>query len=102
MADPFAETAPAPASPGPGFLGIPSSSWQNLANFGANMSVAANARDPNGFLTYGSGIAGPMGEAMIQTDTEATCNTIDPIALGLQVAEDLKSKGALDLLSAAV
>ena len=39
---------------------------------------------------------------MIQTDTEATCNTIDPIALGLQVAEDLKSKGALDLLSAAV
>lgn len=71
MADPFAVTAPAPASPGPGFLGIPSSSWQNLANFGANMSVAANARDANGFLTYGSGIAGPMGEAAIQTEKQA-------------------------------
>ena len=43
-------------------------------------------------------VVAPDGEAMIQIDTEATCNT-DPIPLGLQVAEDLKSKGALDLLS---
>jgi len=71
VADPFAVTPQAPTAPGPGFLGIPSSSWQNLANFGANMSVAANARDPNGFLTYGSGIAGPMGEAALQTEKQA-------------------------------
>jgi hydroxymethylbilane synthase len=42
-------------------------------------------------------VVAPDGEAMVQTDTEAPCNT-DPIALGLQVAEDLKSRGALDLL----
>ncbi|CAM6001450.1 unnamed protein product [Sphagnum balticum] len=29
--------------------------------FGANMGVAANARTPQGFLQYGSGLAGPMG-----------------------------------------
>jgi hypothetical protein len=70
MADPFAQTPQAPAAPGAGFLGIPASTWQNLQNFGANMSVAANARDPNGFLTYGGGIAGPLGEATIQTQQQ--------------------------------
>jgi hydroxymethylbilane synthase len=47
-------------------------------------------------------VVAPDGEAMIQTNTEAACNTIDPITLGLQVAEDLKSKGALDLLATTV
>jgi hydroxymethylbilane synthase len=36
---------------------------------------------------------------MVQIDTEAPYNS-DPIALGQSVADDLKSKGALDLLSA--
>jgi len=39
------------------------------------------------------------GEAMVQVETEATSDT-DPQTLGHWVAEDLKSKGALDLLSA--
>ena len=42
-------------------------------------------------------VVAPDGEAMVQIDTEAPCNT-DPITLGLRVAEDLNSKGALDLL----
>lgn len=46
-------------------------------------------------------VVAPDGEAMVQIETEATCET--PAAtLGLWVAEDLKSKGALDLLTAAV
>jgi hydroxymethylbilane synthase len=42
-------------------------------------------------------VVSPDGEAMIQVDTEATYETT-PEALGLCVAEDLISKGALDLL----
>lgn len=45
-------------------------------------------------------VVAPDGEAMVQVDTEAACET-DPRTFGLWVAEDLKSKGALDLLSAA-
>ncbi len=37
---------------------------------------------------------------MVQLDTEATLDT-DPETLGQWVAEDLKSKGALDLLASA-
>jgi hydroxymethylbilane synthase len=44
-------------------------------------------------------VVAPDGEAMVQVDTEAPCDT-DPIALGQRVAADLKSQGALDLLSA--
>jgi hydroxymethylbilane synthase len=43
-------------------------------------------------------VIAPDGEAMVQIDTEAPCN-IDPIVLGQSVADDLKSKGALDLLA---
>ena len=43
-------------------------------------------------------VVAPDGEAMIQIATEAACDT-SPIALGHWVADDLKSKGALDLLS---
>jgi hydroxymethylbilane synthase len=45
-------------------------------------------------------VVAPDGEAMVQIQTEATCDT-DPIALGNRVAADLKSKGALDLLASA-
>jgi len=45
-------------------------------------------------------VVAPDGEAMVQVDTEAACET-DPRTFGLWVADDLKSKGALDLLSAA-
>lgn len=44
-------------------------------------------------------VVSPDGEAMVQVETEATYQT-DPHALGRWVAEDLKSRGALDLLAA--
>ena len=44
-------------------------------------------------------VVSPDGEAMIQIDTEATYSTT-PEALGRWVADDLISKGALDLLPA--
>jgi hydroxymethylbilane synthase len=43
-------------------------------------------------------VVAPDGEAMVQIDTEATWDTPSHI-LGNWVAEDLKSKGALDLLN---
>jgi hydroxymethylbilane synthase len=46
-------------------------------------------------------VVSPDGEAMIHIDTEAIYSTT-PRALGLWVADDLKSKGALDLLSSSV
>ena len=46
-------------------------------------------------------VVAPDGEAMVQIETEATYET-DPCTLGNWVANDLKSKGALDLLSAAI
>jgi hypothetical protein len=48
-------------------------------------------------------VVAPDGEAMVQVEAEVEAEPCtDPITLGLQVAEDLKSKGALDLLSATV
>lgn len=45
-------------------------------------------------------VVAPDGEAMVQIQTEAPLE-IDPTTLGLQVANDLKAKGALDLLTLA-
>ena len=46
-------------------------------------------------------VVSPDGESMIQIDTEATYSTT-PVDLGRWVADDLISKGALDLLPAPV
>lgn len=46
-------------------------------------------------------VVSPDGESMIQIDTETT-GTASPEALGRCVADDLISKGALDLLPAAI
>jgi hydroxymethylbilane synthase len=43
-------------------------------------------------------VIAPDGDSMIQIDTETTFET-DPETLGSWVAEDLKSRGALDLLT---
>src|SRR6266702_7078085 len=45
-------------------------------------------------------VVAPDGETMVQLDTEATLDT-NPETLGQWVADDLKSKGALDLLASA-
>ena len=42
-------------------------------------------------------VVAPDGEAMVQVENDAS-SACDPIVLGRSVAEDLKSKGALDLL----
>jgi len=65
------QPAPAPPPKNNGFLGMSPSFWQNLMNFGANMSVAANARTPEGFLAYGPGFAGPFGAAAVETEQQA-------------------------------
>jgi hydroxymethylbilane synthase len=44
-------------------------------------------------------VVSPDGESMIQIESEATLDT-PACDLGLWVANDLKSKGALDLLNA--
>jgi hydroxymethylbilane synthase len=46
-------------------------------------------------------VVAPDGEAVVQIETEAACDT-QPAELGRWVAEDLKSKGALELLTAPV
>jgi len=46
------------------FLGQSPNFWSNLANFGGNLSVAANARGPMGELKYGGGL-GALGPAVL-------------------------------------
>jgi hypothetical protein len=87
MGDPFAQTPAPPPSQGSGFLGIPQSSWQNLANFGAQTSVAANARTPQGFLEYGSGLAGPLGAGMLGAEKQAQQTAESMSGQGLQQAQ---------------
>jgi hypothetical protein len=67
MADPFNLTDPSSADPSQGFGGIPADTWRNLMSLGAGMSVAANARNGQGFLTYGNGLAGPLGAGIQST-----------------------------------
>lgn len=50
--------------PSAGFGGVSPDTWRNLMMMGANLSTAANARNGQGFLTYGNGIAGPLGAAV--------------------------------------
>ena len=72
MADPFAITLAAPEqAPTSGFMGVSPDTWRNLMLFGANLSTAANARGPGGFLTYGGGLAGPLGAATQNTMAQA-------------------------------
>ncbi len=61
MADPF--ILPGQPQTEGGLAGISPDSWRNLMMFGANLATAANARNGQGFLTYGNGIAGPLGAA---------------------------------------
>lgn len=58
-----------------GFLQSPSW-WNNLAAFGANMSVAANARTPDGYLAYGNGFAGPLGAGVLGAQQASQQNAL--------------------------
>ncbi len=58
MADPFdLGGSNQPAADG----GISPDTWRNLMAFGSQMAIAANARTPQGFLAYGTGLGGPLG-----------------------------------------
>lgn len=59
--DPFAVSLTPQTDTGQGFAGVSPDTWRNLMMMGANLSTAANARDGRGFLTYGNGLAGPLG-----------------------------------------
>ena len=93
---------PAPATPPQqtGFAGMSPSFWQNLMNFGANMSIAANARTPQGFLEYGNGFAGPFGAAAVQTEQQARdqANAAAQRQVSLAQAANLQSSTLLNQL----
>lgn len=65
---------------------------------GCSLPIGAHCvRDYGKWRMFAQVIA-PDGESMVQIDTEASLST-DAEALGQWVAEDLKSKGALELLA---
>ena len=69
---------------------------------GCSLPIGAHCMPPAdefGMWRMIAQVVAPDGEAMVQIDTEAPYN-IDPIVFGQSVADDLKSRGALDLLSA--
>jgi hydroxymethylbilane synthase len=68
---------------------------------GCSLPIGAHCMPPandSGKWRMIAQVVAPDGEAMVQVDTEAPCDT-DPITLGQRVADDLKSQGALNLLS---
>lgn len=64
-AGPVTGTPAAPQGQTDGFMGQSPGFWNNLANFGANLSVASSARGPRGELLYGGGLGGPLGAATL-------------------------------------
>ena len=66
---------------------------------GCSLPIGAHCFHEEGKWKMVAQVVSPDGESMVQVETETT-NDADPINLGLRVADDLKSKGALDLLAA--
>lgn len=65
--NPFAYDPSPPPAQGAGFLGIPATTWKNLQDFGANMSAAANARTPQGFLANPS-LGAAFSQGVLSTE----------------------------------
>lgn len=65
---------------------------------GCSLPVGAHCIPEFGNWRMFAQVVAPDGESMVQIDTEASMS-IDAETLGRWVADDLKSKGALDLLS---
>ncbi|HEY6414557.1 MAG TPA: hydroxymethylbilane synthase, partial [Edaphobacter sp.] len=65
---------------------------------GCSLPIGAHCVPEYGKWRMYAQVIAPDGDSMVQIDTEATLET-DPETLGNWVAEDLKSKGALDLLA---
>jgi hydroxymethylbilane synthase len=66
---------------------------------GCSLPIGAHCFHEGGLWRMIAQVVAPDGEAVIQTETEATPDT-PACELGQWVANDLKSKGALDLLAA--
>lgn len=97
MANPFdiSELGAAPETNG----------WRSLMLLGANMAAAANARNGQGFLTYGNGFAGPLGAAVGATaqQTEGAQKLRSQLALqreqiGLTGAQADYNRAMVDVL----
>jgi hydroxymethylbilane synthase len=65
---------------------------------GCSLPIGAHCIPEYGKWRMFAQVIAPDGESMVQIDTEASLST-DAEALGRWVAEDLKSKGALELLA---
>jgi hydroxymethylbilane synthase len=65
---------------------------------GCSLPIGAHCIPGYGKWRMFAQVIAPDGESMVQIDTEASLST-DAEALGRWVAEDLKSKGALELLA---
>jgi hypothetical protein len=61
--------------------------YRNLTAFGASTMAAANARTPQGFLQYGTGIAGPVGAGMLGAMEQSRQNAELQSKIGLQGAQ---------------
>lgn len=86
MADPF-DLNNGDVQQAGGLGGISPDFWRNLATFGAQTAVAANARNGQGFLTYGNGAAGPLGAGFLGASEQARQNQLTRSQLGLQGAQ---------------
>jgi hydroxymethylbilane synthase len=67
---------------------------------GCSLPIGAHCFHEEGKWKMVAQVVSPDGESMVQVETEAAPDT-NPDILGLRVADDLKSKGALDLLNLA-
>ena len=66
---------------------------------GCSLPIGAHCYHHEGIWRMIAQVVAPDGEAVVQTETEATPDT-SACSLGTWVADDLKSRGALDLISA--
>jgi hypothetical protein len=85
MADPFDATNSDSSGDG-GAFGISPDAWRNLMAFGAATTVAANARDGRGFLTYGTGPLGALGAGALGAMDSSRQNAQARSQLGQQAA----------------
>lgn len=66
----------------PGLFGLPVSSWQGIAQFGANLVNGANARTADGHLANGTGLAGPLGSAVSNSFDQGRQTALSRAQLG--------------------
>ena len=86
MSDPFDQTQAGGSDQSNGFGGISPDTWRNLMAFGAQTVVAANARNGQGFLTYGPGAAGALGAGALAATDSAKSNATARSQLASQAA----------------